>query len=107
MARAKNVLGGELESCCTSPMTGFYRDGLCRTGQGDVGLHVVCAEMTEEFLAAQGMDKETIKSIKHALERSQGRESGDIEVQYSRARLYDPTVGVWIAEDGSVVPASD
>ncbi len=32
-------------------MTGFYRDGLCRTGAYDAGLHVVCAEMTEEFLA--------------------------------------------------------
>lgn len=47
---AKNVLGTDLESCCTEPLTGFYRDGFCRTGQGDVGLHVVCAEMTEEFL---------------------------------------------------------
>jgi len=32
-------------------MTGFYRDGMCHTGPGDVGLHVVCAEMTEAFLA--------------------------------------------------------
>jgi hypothetical protein len=43
-------LGTELESCCTSPMTGFYRDGVCRTGPGDMGLHIVCAEMTDEFL---------------------------------------------------------
>ncbi len=50
MPAAKNVLGTELESCSTSPMTGFYRDGCCRTGGGDVGIHVVCAEMTEEFL---------------------------------------------------------
>jgi len=47
----KNVLGGELVSCCTSPMTGFYRDGLCRTGPEDIGLHTVCARMTAEFLA--------------------------------------------------------
>ncbi|PLZ81622.1 hypothetical protein CBP16_09560 [Fischerella thermalis WC217] len=32
-------------------MTGFYRDGLCSTGAGDVGVHVVCAQVTEEFLA--------------------------------------------------------
>jgi uncharacterized protein (DUF2237 family) len=32
-------------------MTGFYRDGCCNTGPGDVGLHLVCAEMTDEFLA--------------------------------------------------------
>jgi uncharacterized protein (DUF2237 family) len=47
---AKNVLGTDLQSCCTSPMTGFYRDGMCNTGLGDLGVHVVCAEMTEEFL---------------------------------------------------------
>lgn len=47
---AKNVLGTELESCSTEPMTGFYRDGCCNTGAGDVGLHTVCAEMTDDFL---------------------------------------------------------
>jgi len=49
--RAKNVLGGELASCCADPVTGFYRDGFCSTGPGDLGVHVVCAQMTEEFLA--------------------------------------------------------
>ena len=47
---AKNVLGSDLEVCCTSPMTGFYRDGVCNTGSGDVGAHVVCARVTWEFL---------------------------------------------------------
>ena len=46
-----NVLGGELQSCCTQPLTGFYRDGQCRTGPEDTGTHVVCAIMTEEFLS--------------------------------------------------------
>jgi uncharacterized protein (DUF2237 family) len=32
-------------------MTGFYRDGKCSTGAGDVGSHIVCAQVTEEFLA--------------------------------------------------------
>ena len=50
MALPKNVLGTELESCCVDPMTGFYRDGYCRTGMDDVGLHLVCAVMTDEFL---------------------------------------------------------
>lgn len=45
-----NVLGGELECCCKTPKTGFYRDGYCRTGAQDQGLHVICAQMTEEFL---------------------------------------------------------
>lgn len=51
LSTAKNVLGEPLAACCTDPMTGFYRDGFCHTGGGDVGVHVVCAEMTAEFLA--------------------------------------------------------
>ncbi len=51
MTQAENVIGGKLEVCCTSPMTGFYRDGSCNTGAGDFGAHIVCAQMTEEFLA--------------------------------------------------------
>ncbi len=51
MTLPRNVQGGELEPCSTAPLTGFYRDGCCRTGASDVGVHVVCAEMTEEFLA--------------------------------------------------------
>ncbi len=50
MTEATNVLGGKLETCCTSPMTGYYRDGKCNTGGGDYGAHVVCAQVTEEFL---------------------------------------------------------
>lgn len=46
----KNVLGGPLTCCCTKPMTGFYRDGFCRTDEHDQGRHVVCAIMTESFL---------------------------------------------------------
>lgn len=46
----RNVLGGALGSCCSQPMTGFYRDGYCRTGPGDSGSHVVCAIMTDAFL---------------------------------------------------------
>ena len=46
----KNVLGGELATCSEDPMTGFYRDGCCRTGRDDFGLHTVCTEMTTEFL---------------------------------------------------------
>ena len=46
----KNVLGTELQPCCYEPMTGYYRDGFCKTGDEDVGTHVVCAIMTDEFL---------------------------------------------------------
>ena len=48
---SRNVLGTELKTCSNSPVTGFYRDGCCNTGGDDIGLHTVCAEMTEEFLA--------------------------------------------------------
>ncbi len=47
---AKNVLAGPLQQCCMSPLTGFERDGYCRTGPHDLGSHTVCAEMTDEFL---------------------------------------------------------
>lgn len=51
MANAKNVLGGDLATCSTSPMTGFYRNGCCETGGDDRGVHIVCAVMTDAFLA--------------------------------------------------------
>lgn len=46
----KNIDGGRLKVCSTKPMTGFYRDGYCRTGDDDRGSHTVCAKVTEEFL---------------------------------------------------------
>jgi uncharacterized protein (DUF2237 family) len=58
----RNVLGGRLIPCSTSPRTGFFRDGCCNTGPEDRGLHVICAEMTADFLAfsrAQGNDLST------------------------------------------------
>ena len=50
MTEAKNVIGTNLEICCTSPMTGFYRDGFCRTGGQDFGVHVICTQVTPAFL---------------------------------------------------------
>ena len=46
----KNVLGLELEVCGTDPVTGFYRDGCCNTGAGDVGTHTVCAIVDDRSL---------------------------------------------------------
>lgn len=46
----RNVLGGPLETCSEAPLTGFFRDGCCNTGPDDVGLHVVCAQVTRAFL---------------------------------------------------------
>jgi hypothetical protein len=48
--KPRNVLGGELQSCCTDPITGFYRDGSCNTGPDDVGRHTVCIVATDKFL---------------------------------------------------------
>jgi uncharacterized protein (DUF2237 family) len=59
---ATNVEGGALATCSTDPMTGVHRDGRCTTGPHDVGVHVVCARVTEEFLrftAARGNDLTT------------------------------------------------
>ena len=50
MTTAKNILGGELEACCTDPMTGFCRDGYCHTNDLDRGTHVICARVTYVFL---------------------------------------------------------
>jgi uncharacterized protein len=49
----RNVLGGDLEPCGTDPLTGFFRDGCCRTGPEDVGSHTICAVVTAEFLEHQ------------------------------------------------------
>lgn len=49
----RNVLGGPLEECSTDPLTGFYRDGCCRTGPGDLGSHTICAVVSAEFLEHQ------------------------------------------------------
>ena len=57
-----NVLGGPLQPCSHAPLTGFYRDGCCQVGPEDLGVHAVCARVSEEFLAfsqAQGNDLTT------------------------------------------------
>jgi uncharacterized protein (DUF2237 family) len=48
--KPKNVLGTELQTCSTDPMTGFFRDGCCNTGPTDHGRHTVCIVASEEFL---------------------------------------------------------
>ena len=47
---ARNVFGAPLACCCTSPRTGYHRDGYCHTGPHDLGSHTVCAVMTAGFL---------------------------------------------------------
>jgi hypothetical protein len=58
----KNVLGEKLEDCSRDPITGFFRDGCCKTGPNDTGSHTICAQVTAEFLAfsrARGNDLST------------------------------------------------
>lgn len=60
--KPKNVLGGELKTCCTNPMTGFYRDGFCKTDASDRGSHTICIVATDDFLkfsASRGNDLST------------------------------------------------
>ncbi|MBA66211.1 MAG: hypothetical protein CMG55_10470 [Candidatus Marinimicrobia bacterium] len=58
----KNVLGTELKPCSLSPITGYYRDGFCRTDHHDTGRHTVASIMTEDFLnftSSRGNDLST------------------------------------------------
>jgi uncharacterized protein (DUF2237 family) len=60
----KNVLGEILEPCCTKLNTGWFRNGSCETEPNDSGRHVICAQMSDEFLSfsqAMGNDLSTPK----------------------------------------------
>ena len=54
-----NVLGKPIEICSCKPLTGWYRDGFCKTDLSDIGQHTICCVMNESFLRyskAQGND---------------------------------------------------
>lgn len=62
MSEPRNVLGGPLHPCGSDPVTGFFRDGSCKTCEEDLGVHTVCARVTEDFLdfsRANGNDLST------------------------------------------------
>jgi uncharacterized protein (DUF2237 family) len=66
MKSERNVLGTTLEACSLSPMTGFQRDGNCRTPEQDLGVHGVCSKVTEDFLTltrSKGNDLSTPNPI--------------------------------------------
>jgi uncharacterized protein len=75
-AVAKNVVGGELAPCSSDPLTGFYRDGCCNTGPEDLGVHVVCAVLTSEFLAFSQAHGNDLSTPQPAL-GFQGLQAGD------------------------------
>jgi Uncharacterized protein conserved in bacteria (DUF2237) len=70
---ARNALGGPLDVCSIKPMTGFYRDGCCNTGQEDVGSHTVCAVMTSEFLPRKAQFRHRRRKIDGVYVRHAGR----------------------------------
>lgn len=53
MPAERNVFGGPLVGCGIDPLTGWFRDGSCRSGEDDLGQHTICAVVTPEFLAHQ------------------------------------------------------
>ncbi len=53
MPGERNVFGGPLVGCSVDPLTGWFRDGSCRSGEDDAGQHTICAVVTAEFLAHQ------------------------------------------------------
>ncbi|MFZ0407337.1 MAG: DUF2237 domain-containing protein [Cyanobium sp.] len=62
LAGPLNVLGEPLIICGCEPMTGWFRDGICRTDPADLGRHTVCCVVDEPFLSytrAQGNDLST------------------------------------------------
>lgn len=59
----KNVKNKTLKKCSINPLTGYNRDGYCRTNYFDNGSHLVCATMDESFLkytASKGNDLSSV-----------------------------------------------
>ena len=59
----KSILNKELQVCSKDPITGFTRDGYCRTNSNDSGSHLVCAKMDQQFLdytKSQGNDLSSV-----------------------------------------------
>jgi len=56
---ARNVFGQPLVACSFNPLTGFFRDGCCRTDDEDIGRHAVCVVVSATFLAfSKGCDND-------------------------------------------------
>tara|TARA_B100001109_G_C18772249_1_gene431333 strand:+ start:531 stop:905 length:375 start_codon:yes stop_codon:yes gene_type:complete len=71
-----NVLGEPLEICGEKPLTGYFRDGSCRTDKNDYGSHTVCAFVTEEFLEFSKSRGNDLKTPRPDL-NFQGLKEGD------------------------------
>jgi hypothetical protein len=93
----RNVLSASLESCSGEPLTGFYRDGCCRTGPEDLGSHTICAVVTEEFLEYQQGIGNDLSSPMPAYDFP-GLEPGDRWCVTARAwlRAYEQDVAAFV-----------
>jgi uncharacterized protein (DUF2237 family) len=63
-----NLFGEPLQACCKDPLTGYFRDGYCKTCSDDIGQHIVCAQMTDAFLdftLSKGNDLRTARPAFH------------------------------------------
>ena len=76
MSDPRNVLGTPLVPCAFDPLTGFYRDGCCRTDAHDFGSHVICAKVTVGFLNQQ-MERGNDLITPRPEHRFRGLEPGD------------------------------
>jgi uncharacterized protein (DUF2237 family) len=76
MPQSLNVLGGELRACCFDPLTGYFRDGSCRTAEDDLGTHVICTRVTDAFLAFSRARGNDLVTPRPAL-RFRGLKAGD------------------------------
>lgn len=59
----KNIKNKTLKKCSINPLTGYNRDGYCRTDSFDNGSHLVCAMMDKSFLkytASKGNDLSSV-----------------------------------------------
>ena len=93
---ARNILGTKLQSCCTEPMTGFFRDGYCSTNQMDQGTHVVCAIVTDEFLEFTRSRGNDLSTPRPELQFP-GLKAGDVWCLYKLKTLLNPLHGIWNA----------
>lgn len=63
MTSELNLKKENLKICSKKPITGYLRDGYCRSINEDYGVHTVCAKMNSEFLdytSSQGNDLSSV-----------------------------------------------
>ncbi len=76
MSNQKNVFGEDIQDCSINPLTGYFRDGCCNTDATDLGLHVVCVEVSEQFLEFSKMKGNDLSTPNPDLQ-FQGLKPGD------------------------------